>query len=89
MFLVFRPQKSYAESGQNVKSTWQTFDFVHGMEECAHAVCDFRGLEYYSFLFSGDLLDSKEWDKRILGDDEETKHQLSNFYIALELALRI
>lgn len=59
--------------------------------ECAgvQAVCDFRGLEYYSFLISGDLLDSQEWDKRILGDDEEMNHQLRNFYIALELALRI
>jgi len=59
--------------------------------ECAgvQAVCDFRGLEYYSFLISADLLDCQEWDKRILGEDEETKHQLRNFYIALELALRI
>lgn len=59
--------------------------------ECAgvQAVCDFRGLELYSFLISGDLLDADEWDRRILGSDEETNHQLSNFYIALELALRI
>lgn len=59
--------------------------------ECAgvQAVCDFRGLEYYDFLFSGDLLDSQEWDTRILGGDEERKHQLKNFYIALELALRV
>ena len=59
--------------------------------ECAgvQALCDFSGLEYYSFLISGDLLDFQEWDKRILGDDEEMKHQLRNFYIALELALRI
>ena len=26
---------------------------------------------------------------RILGDDEEKKHQLKNFYIALEMALKI
>ena len=59
--------------------------------ECAgvQAVCDFRGLEYYTFLISGDLLDAKEWDRRILGNDEEINHQLKNFYIALELALRI
>lgn len=59
--------------------------------ECSgvQAVCDFRGLEYYSFLICGDLLDSQEWDRRILGDDEEINHQLRNFYIAMELALRI
>lgn len=59
--------------------------------ECAgvQAVCDFRGLEYYDFLISGDLLDSQEWDRRILGNDQERNHQLKNFYIALELALRV
>jgi uridine phosphorylase len=59
--------------------------------ECAgaQAVCDFRGLEYYDFLISGDLLDSEEWDRRILGTADERSHQLKNFYIALELALTI
>ncbi len=58
--------------------------------ECAgmQAVCDFRGLDLYYYLISGDLLDCEEWDMRILGDDEE-KHQLKNFYIALEMALKI
>ena len=59
--------------------------------ECAgmQAVCDFRGLDLYYYLISGDLLDSEEWDMRILGDEEEKKHQLKNFYIALEMALKI
>lgn len=59
--------------------------------ECAgvQAMCDLRGLEYYDFLINGDLLDSEEWDRRILGNDEERNHQLKNFYIALELALKI
>jgi hypothetical protein len=59
--------------------------------ECAgvQAACDFRALEYYNFLIGGDLLDSQEWDRRILGNDEERNHQLKNFYIALELALRV
>ena len=41
--------------------------------ECAgmQAVCDFRGLDLYYYLISGDLLDCEEWDMRILGDDEE------------------
>ncbi len=57
--------------------------------ECAgaQAVCDYRGIDYYDFLISGDLLDSPEWDRRILGGEEERTHQLKNFYIALELAL--
>ncbi|MDP4152304.1 MAG: nucleoside phosphorylase [Bacillota bacterium] len=58
--------------------------------ECAgvQAVCDFRNLELYNFLISGDLLDSPEWDRRILGDAGGT-HQIKSFYMALELALRI
>lgn len=59
--------------------------------ECAgvQAVCDFRDLEFYNFLISGDLLDAPEWDRRILGTTEERNHQLSNFYVALEIALRV
>ena len=80
----------YRETKANMEKRKQEGCIAVEME-CAgvQAVCDFRGLEYYSFLISGDLLDSQEWDRRILGDDEEMKHQLRNFYIALELALRI
>lgn len=53
------------------------------------AVCNFRKLEFYEFLISGDLLDAPDWDKRILGSDEEANHQLSSFSIALELAARL
>jgi uridine phosphorylase len=53
------------------------------------AVCDFRGLELYNFLISGDLLDSPEWDRRILGSVGERTHQIKSFYLALELALSI
>jgi len=53
------------------------------------SVCDFRNIEFYNFLIGGDLLDSPEWDRRILGDEEERTHQIKNFYIALELALKI
>lgn len=56
--------------------------------ECAglQALCDFYGLEYYPFFYSGDLLDAPEWDRRILGQGEERTHQLRNFDIALEMA---
>ncbi|HEX2938525.1 MAG TPA: nucleoside phosphorylase [Ruminiclostridium sp.] len=53
------------------------------------AVCDFRNLDFYNFLIGGDLLDSPEWDRRILGDAGELIHQIKSFYMALELALRI
>lgn len=31
------------------------------------AVCDFKNLELYNFLISGDLLDSPEWITEYLG----------------------
>ena len=59
--------------------------------ECAglQAVCDFRGYEYYTFFYSGDLLDAPEWEQRILCSDAETEHQLRNFMVALEIAKRV
>ena len=53
------------------------------------AVCDFRNLEFYQFLIGCDLLDSPEWDRRILGEAGEHAQQLKAFYLALELALNI
>ncbi len=53
------------------------------------AVCDFRNLELYNFFVVGDLLDSPEWDRRILGDTGECALQIKSFYLALELSLRI
>ena len=57
--------------------------------ECSamQAVCDFRGLELYYFLTSGDLLDAPVWDERKKGEAlEGTQHDSNHFDIALELA---
>ncbi len=56
--------------------------------ECAglQALCDFRGLEYYTFFYAGDLLDAPKWEQRILGLGAEKDHQLANFMVALEIA---
>lgn len=53
------------------------------------AVCDYRKLEFYNFLIGSDLLDSPEWDRRILGTSDERIEQVKSFYMALELALVI
>lgn len=59
--------------------------------ECSgiQALCDFKGLEYYTFFYTGDLLDAPQWDARILGNELEKDHQLSNFLVALEIATRV
>ena len=57
--------------------------------ECSamQAVCDFRGLDLYYFLTSGDLLDAPEWDERHEeGEYKGTQHDSRHFDIALELA---
>lgn len=57
--------------------------------ECSafQAVCDFRGVDLYYFLSSGDLLDSPEWDRRIKDENDYngTQHDSRLFDIALEL----
>lgn len=59
--------------------------------ECAglQAMCDHRGYQYYTFFYTGDLLDAPAWEKRILADASEIDHQLANFQVALEIARRI
>jgi uridine phosphorylase len=58
--------------------------------ECSafQAVCNFRGVEFYCFLSSGDLLDSPVWDERISDRDDYrgTQHDSRLFDIAIELA---
>ncbi len=54
------------------------------------AVCDFRGVEFYNFLKSGDLLDAPEWDPRMdfAADSSQkgSQHDPRYFLMALELA---
>ena len=60
--------------------------------ECAalQAMCDFRALELYMFLTSGDLLDAPEWDARRKENDVTgTQHDAGHFDIALELAVAV
>ena len=58
--------------------------------ECSalQAVADFRGVDLYYFLSSGDLLDAPEWSDRIedKNNDAGTQHDPRLFNIALELA---
>lgn len=59
--------------------------------ECSglQAMCDFQGYEYFTFFYSGDLLDAPEWEQRILCSEAEKDHQLRNFLVALEIAKRV
>ncbi len=56
--------------------------------ECSavQAVCNFRGVEFYNFLKSGDLLDAPEWDPRSEFGSNGSQHDPRYFELALELA---
>lgn len=56
--------------------------------ECAaaQAVCDFRGVAFYNFLKSGDLLDAPEWDPRSELGVHGSQHDPRYFMMALDLA---
>ena len=57
--------------------------------ECsaAQAVCDYRGLELYQFVYAADSLNG-EWARRILGD-LEMDARMWYFFVAWEIAKRI
>ncbi len=54
------------------------------------AMCDFRGIDFYTFFTSGDLLDAPQWDeRRKVGTHKGTQHDTLLFDIALELAVYV
>lgn len=59
--------------------------------ECAamQAMCDFRGVEFFQFLYAGDNLDHANWDPRSLGGLERLDEKEKIALLALELAVRI
>ena len=56
--------------------------------ECSglQALCDYRKIDFYPFLFGGDLLNDSSWDRASLGTDEEKKNQIASFELALKVA---
>ena len=52
------------------------------------AICDFRGYDFYAFLYTADNLDHSTWNEGILSSIG-INERLSHFYIALEIAKSI
>ena len=59
--------------------------------ECApmQALCDFRGIEYFQFLYAGDSLDHSNWDPRSLSGTDRLDDKEKIALLAFELALKI
>ena len=59
--------------------------------ECAavQAMCDFRGVEFFQFLYAGDNLDHSTWDPRSLSGTSRLEDKEKIALLAFELAIRI
>ena len=59
--------------------------------ECAamQAMCDFRGVEFFQFLYAGDNLDHTCWDPRSLDGLDRLDEKERIALLALELAVKI
>lgn len=59
--------------------------------ECAamQAMCDFRGVEFFQFLYAGDNLDHSNWDPRSLSGNARLDDKQKIAQLAFELAARI
>lgn len=59
--------------------------------ECAamQSMCDFRGVEFFQFLYAGDNLDHSTWDPRSLSGTSRLEDKEKIALLALELAVKI
>lgn len=59
--------------------------------ECAamQAMCDWRGVEFFQFLYAGDNLDHSQWDPRSLSGTARLDDKQKIALLALELAVKI
>ena len=59
--------------------------------ECAamQAMCDFRNVEFFQFLYAGDNLDHSNWDPRSLSGNVRLDHKQKIALLAFELAAKI
>ena len=59
--------------------------------ECAamQAMCNFRGVEFFQFLYAGDNLDHSDWDPRSLAGNVRLADKEKIALLAFELAWRI
>ena len=53
------------------------------------AVCQRRNLDYFTFYYAGDNLDSVAWEERSISGLTKFEVKQEVIYLALELAIRI
>ena len=80
----------YRETPQKIESRKKMGAICVEME-CAsmQAFCNFRGIEFFQFLYAGDNLDHSSWDPRSLSGHERLDDKQKIALLAFELAYKI
>lgn len=80
----------YRETPQKIESRKKIGAICVEME-CAsmQAFCNFRGIEFFQFLYAGDNLDHSSWDPRSLSGNERLDDKQKIALLAFELANKI
>ena len=80
----------YRETPQKIESRKKIGAICVEME-CAsmQAFCNFRGIEFFQFLYAGDNLDHSSWDPRSLSGNERLDDKQKIALLAFELAYKI
>lgn len=80
----------YRETVQKIEKRKQMGAVCVEMECAAmQALCDFRGVEFFQFLYAGDNLDHSSWDPRSLSGTARLDDKQKIGLLAFELAWRI
>ena len=80
----------YRETPQKIESRKKMGAICVEME-CAsmQAFCNFRGIEFFQFLYAGDNLDHSSWDPRSLSGNERLDDKQKIALLVFELAYKI
>ena len=80
----------YRETPQKIESR-KKIGAICVQMECAsmQAFCNFRGIEFFQFLYAGDNLDHSSWDPRSLSGNERLDDKQKIALLAFELAYKI
>ena len=62
-------------------------DFLY--QTVKHGVCKWLNLDYFTFYYAGDNLDSVEWEERSLKGEVEIDKKKEVMNLALNLAVKI
>ena len=80
----------YRETPQKIESRKKIGAICVEMEFASmQAFCNFRGIEFFQFLYAGDNLDHSSWDPRSLSGNERLDDKQKIALLAFELANKI